>query len=71
MKLVKLLRIIMRESAVPTTKPTPTIKPSKPGTKPEKPGKRRPLTPPKEAPVPKPKAEGIVDKIAQRYKKMK
>lgn len=71
MKLVKLLRIIMKESAVPTTKPTPTIKPAKPGTKPEKPGKRRPLTPPKTAPKTAPKAEGIVDKITQRYKKLK
>jgi hypothetical protein len=71
MKLLKLLQLMIKESVVPTTKPTPTIKPARPGTKPEKPGKRRPLTPPKEAPKPAPKAEGIMDRITQRYKKLK
>lgn len=47
----------------------------KPDTAPEKPTRRRTLTPPEHAPETVPKAEGleknIVDKISQRYNKLK
>jgi hypothetical protein len=56
------------------TKPAPTIKP---GTKPQPPKPRRPLTPPETAPSTKPKAKikeseaEILKSVVNRFKKLK
>lgn len=62
------------------SKPVPRREPGikEPPTKPEKPTRRRPLTPPKEAPKTRPKAEGlsenekaILKKITNRFNNLK
>ena len=77
----KEIRKALREAGYEPSPNRPKREPgiAEPPTKPEKNPKRRTLTPPKEAPQTKPKAEGkikkgeknILNKIVNRYKKFK
>lgn len=74
MKIIELMREMIRSNhAMPApSKPSPN---REPGTLPrpkEKPKHvpSRPLTPPKHVPKTPPKAEGMIDKITDRFKKL-
>lgn len=75
MKLSELKRLLQE-----VLKENPTIAPSRPKVEPgtKTPPKRHPLFPPKDSPKPAPKGEfleeqeeDLLDKIAQRYEKLK
>jgi hypothetical protein len=77
-QLKEMIKGMMREEMTKMNQPQrstpsrdPVTIPKKPGTKPDVKPRRRTLQPPIESPDTKPKAEGVVDKISQRFAKLK
>lgn len=78
MRIVDIVQNLVKSNKpeAPVTRPEPITIPRPSRTEPKKPS--RPLTPPKHAPKPNPKAEGlteteqnVLDKIVKRYKNLK